>query len=87
MEENINGKAAETGGGGTDKWPEKMKLSEARMFLGVSHQKITDLVKRGSLKTEVYLLDRRVKLVRLSDLKALKIGLETEAGGSENGEA
>lgn len=53
-------------------WPEKMKLSEARRFLGVSHTKITSLVKTGVIPHERYPLDHRVKLIKKSDLERLK---------------
>lgn len=53
-------------------WPEKMKLSEAHRFLGVSHAKITSLVKTGVIPHERCPLDHRVKLIRKSDLERLK---------------
>lgn len=52
-------------------WPEKMKLSEARKFLGVSTPKMTSLVSSGRIAVEVDLLDRRVRLVKRSDLEDL----------------
>jgi hypothetical protein len=52
-------------------WPEKMKLSEAHRFLGVSHAKITSLVKTGVIPHERHPLDHRVKLVNKSDLERL----------------
>lgn len=53
-------------------WPEKMKLSQAHKFLGVSVPKMTALVKSGRIKYEEDPLDGRVKLVRRADLEALK---------------
>lgn len=53
-------------------WPEKMKLSQARKFLGVSETKISSLVSSGRLKYENDPLDNRVKLVKRVDLEALK---------------
>jgi predicted XRE-type DNA-binding protein len=54
-----------------EEWPEKMKLSQARKFLGVSETKISSLVSSGRLKYEIDPLDNRVKLVRRTDLEAL----------------
>ena len=53
-------------------WPEKMKLSVAHKFLGVSHAKLTCLVKTGIIPYEGDPLDHRVKLVRKADLEKLK---------------
>lgn len=52
-------------------WPEKMKVSLARHFLGVSHTKITNLINSGLLQFEIDPLDHRVKLIRRSELEAL----------------
>jgi hypothetical protein len=57
--------------GRREKWPEKMKLSEARKFLGVSVSKMTSLVSSGKIAVEDDPLDRRVRLVRRSDLEKL----------------
>jgi hypothetical protein len=54
-----------------EKWPEKMKLSEARKFLGISISKMTALVGSGRIAVEDDPLDRRVRLVRRSDLEDL----------------
>lgn len=56
---------------GDETWPEKMKVSVARHFLGVSHAKITSLIRSGVLRCETDPLDHRVKLIRRSDLEAL----------------
>lgn len=50
-------------------WPEKMKLSLALKFLGVSHAKMTSLIHNGVIPFELDPLDHRVKLVRKSDLE------------------
>jgi hypothetical protein len=56
---------------GEAEWPEKMKLSVARKFLGVSFSTVSNLVGSGKLAVEYDLLDRRVRLVRRSDLEEL----------------
>ena len=56
----------------SEKWPEKMKLSDARKFLGVSVSKMTTLVGSGRIAVEDDPLDRRVRLVRRSDLEKLR---------------
>jgi hypothetical protein len=53
-------------------WPEKMKMSEAHRFLGVSHAKITCLVKTGVIPYELNPLDHRIKLIKKSDLEKLR---------------
>jgi hypothetical protein len=53
-------------------WPEKMKLSQAHKFLGISSAKMTTLISNGTIKYEQHPLDNRVKLVRRADLEALK---------------
>lgn len=53
-------------------WPEVMKLRQALKYLGVSHAKITMLVHSGALPFHHSELDHRVKLVKKSDLDALK---------------
>lgn len=52
--------------------PEKLKLTEARRFLGISFAKMTALVSSGVLPFEEDPLDRRVKLVKRTDLEALR---------------
>ncbi|HEX8069220.1 MAG TPA: hypothetical protein VF546_04650 [Pyrinomonadaceae bacterium] len=52
--------------------PKKMKLSDARRYLGVSFTKLTALVHSGELPYEISILDGRVKLVRRAHLDALK---------------
>ena len=56
----------------TVEWPEKMKLTQARKFLGISHSKLSTLIGSGKIKYEVTELDHRVKLVKRSDLEELK---------------
>jgi hypothetical protein len=53
-------------------WPELMQLSQAVRYLGVSHQKMTTLVRKGILPYSDDELDHRVKLVKKADLEALK---------------
>jgi hypothetical protein len=53
-------------------WPEKMKLSEACKFLGISPSKMTMLISRATIQFEVTPLDHRIKLVKRSDLEELK---------------
>lgn len=53
-------------------WPEKLKLSEARIFLGVSSGKMTNLINNGVIEYEQSPLDHRIKLVRRADLEQLK---------------
>lgn len=50
-----------------------MKLRQALKYLGVSHQKITALIHSGALPFHYSELDHRVKLVKRSDLDALKL--------------
>ena len=50
---------------------EKMKLTEARRYLGISFTTMTKLIKKGVLAYESDPLDTRVKLVRKSDLDNL----------------
>ncbi len=52
-------------------WPERMRVAEARKYLGVSAAKITALISAGILPFERDMLDNRVKLIRRSDLEAL----------------
>jgi hypothetical protein len=61
----------------TETWPEKMKLSLARKFLGISPSKMTHLIHNGMIKYEEDPFDHRVKLVRREDLEAL---LRTRTG-------
>lgn len=56
----------------TEKLPEKLKLSQARKFLGISFAKMTSLINSGTIQFEQDPLDHRVKLVKLADLEALK---------------
>lgn len=56
----------------TELLPRKIPLAEARKFLGVSPTKMTALVNNGEISVESDPLDRRVKLVKRSDLEKLK---------------
>ncbi len=55
----------------SEKREELVTLSEAQERLGVSRFKMTQLVKEGKLPIFQSELDRREKLVRLSDLEQL----------------
>lgn len=50
----------------------KMTLTEAAAYLGVSHRKMTKLLKEGALKFSVDPLDKRRKLVNIKNLDDLK---------------
>ena len=52
-------------------WPEKMKLSLAAKYLGISTSNLSNLVGSGKIVTEGDPLDRRVRLVKRSDLEKL----------------
>lgn len=62
-----------------EKREELLTLRAAETLLEVSHQKMTNLVKDGVLKTFMSPLDRRKKLVRKSDVEALRNTLEAVA--------
>jgi len=59
------------GGSPSEEWPEKMKISLAAKFLGISFSTMSNLVGSGKIKYELDVLDRRVKLVKRSDLEEL----------------
>lgn len=52
-------------------WPVKMNISLAAKFLGISSSTMSNLVGSGKIKYELDVLDRRVKLVKRSDLEEL----------------
>jgi len=54
-----------------EKWPVKMKISLAAKFLGISSSTMSNLVGSGKINYELDVLDRRVKLVKRSDLEEL----------------
>jgi hypothetical protein len=62
-------------------WPEEMKLTQARQYLGVSFTKMTTLIKRGLLTFEEDPLDCRVKVVKRADLDKLRRGWRKESPG------
>jgi hypothetical protein len=68
-------------------WPEKMNLTHARRFLGISFSKMTMLVRSGILKYEQSPLDYRMKFVKRSDLEQIKLehteGLANQQGRSD----
>jgi hypothetical protein len=54
-----------------EEWPVKMKISLAAKFLGISSSTMSNLVGSGKINYELDVLDRRVKLVKRSDLEEL----------------
>jgi hypothetical protein len=64
------GKHSHAGSQG-EEWPEKMKISLAAKFLGISSSTMSNLVGSGKINYELDVLDRRVKLVKRSDLEEL----------------
>jgi len=54
-----------------EEWPVKMNVSLAAKFLGISSSTMSNLVGSGKINYELDVLDRRVKLVRRSDLEEL----------------
>jgi excisionase family DNA binding protein len=50
----------------------KMTLTQAAAYLGVSHRKITQMVKIGDLHCVIDPLDKRRRLVNIVDLDMLK---------------
>lgn len=51
---------------------EWITTTQATAYLGVSSKTMSRLIRDGVIKTHDHPLDRRKKLVRLSDLSALK---------------
>lgn len=51
---------------------EWITTTQATAYLGVSSKTMSRLIRDGIIKTHDHPLDRRKKLVRLSDLSALK---------------
>jgi hypothetical protein len=51
--------------------PERMNLTDARKYLGVSFTKMTSMINGGKIPYETSPLDQRVKLVRRADLDEL----------------
>lgn len=72
MSNNRNHGSRPVGDSPNKELPEKLKLSQAHKFLGISFAKMTSLVTSGILPFEEDPLDRRVKLVKRSDLEALR---------------
>ena len=63
--------------------PEWMTLAAAAEALGVSRFKVSRLIREGTLRAYVSPLDRRLRLVRTSDVEALKqelVPVEIETG-------
>jgi excisionase family DNA binding protein len=53
-----------------------MTTTEATSYLGVSSKTMTRLIREGIIRTEEHPLDRRKKLVRLTDIIRLKEAAE-----------
>jgi hypothetical protein len=51
--------------------PEKLTLTQARKYLGISFTKMTNMIRGGKISYEVNPLDLREKLVRRSELDEL----------------
>jgi hypothetical protein len=49
----------------------RIKATEAQKMLGISKQKMADLLSEGIIPFELDPLDKRVKLVRLEDVTRL----------------
>jgi hypothetical protein len=68
----MNGNNLSNGSRSSGELPEKLNLTQARKFLGISFAKMTALISSGILPFEEDPLDGRVKLVRRVDLEALR---------------
>jgi predicted site-specific integrase-resolvase len=55
----------------SEEWPEKMNLTQARQFLGISFSTLSILVGSGKIDVEEDPLDRRVRLVKRTDLEKI----------------
>ncbi len=55
---------------------EYMTVHQARELLRVSRYKMSRLIGEGVLKTKEYMLDRRVKLVRRTDVEKLAASMQ-----------
>jgi hypothetical protein len=55
---------------------EYMTVHQARAVLRVSRYKMSRLIGEGVLKTKEYMLDRRVKLVRRTDVEQLAASMQ-----------
>jgi hypothetical protein len=68
-------------------YEERITLTDAAARLGVSHTKMWQLVRDGTLRVEHNPLDRREKLVRVTDLVALEERSRVNGdGGRQSGE-
>lgn len=52
--------------------PDKMTLTQAHRYLGISFTKMTKLINEGVIAYEKSRLDHRVKLVKRDDLDSLR---------------
>jgi hypothetical protein len=72
MSDNRNRKGTHFYAGSQDEeWPEKMNITKAAKFLGIGSSTMSSLIGSGKIKYELDVLDRRVKLVKRSDLEEL----------------
>jgi hypothetical protein len=55
---------------------EYMTVHQARAVLRVSRYKMSRLIGEGVLKTKEYMLDRRMKLVRRTDVEKLAASMQ-----------
>jgi hypothetical protein len=71
--------------GEKDMTEERIPIAEARKRLGVSPTRMAELLDSGELAWEQSKLDKRVKLVKMSDLEALahKYGRTLDAPKNE----
>ena len=60
----------------SDEAKQWMTTTEATSYLGVSTKTMTRLIREGIIMTEEHPLDRRKKLVRLTDIIRLKEAAE-----------
>ena len=49
-----------------------MTATEARKLLGISTKKMSDLIAEGQISVEQNPLDKRVKLIKLSEIEKLR---------------
>jgi excisionase family DNA binding protein len=58
--------------GGEHSADDMMTVGEAREYLGVGRQKMTELIKRGVLTTHPDPLDKRMRLILSADVEKLR---------------
>jgi hypothetical protein len=60
---------------------EYMTVHQARELLRVSRYKMSRLIGEGVLETQEYMLDRRIKLVRRTDVEKLAASMQRLRNG------